>query len=89
MVQHLLTTSSSLFLPIHLASSSRHTLQSTYIILLKPFSTRHACGFTVTRLQFYVYEIARCRRGLNDWVYEKAQKEAAKEKAKKAASGSK
>ncbi|KAJ1033540.1 hypothetical protein NDA13_001529 [Ustilago tritici] len=43
----------------------------------------------VTRLQFYVYEIARCRRGLNDWVYEKAQKEAAKEKAKKAAESSK
>lgn len=36
----------------------------------------------VTRLQFYVYEIARCRRGLNDWIYDKAQKEAAKEKAK-------
>ncbi|SOV06134.1 related to DUF757 domain protein [Ustilago sp. UG-2017a] len=43
----------------------------------------------VTRLQFYVYEIARCRRGLNDWVCEKAQKEAAKEKAKKAAESSK
>ncbi|CAO1628040.1 unnamed protein product [Parajaminaea phylloscopi] len=36
----------------------------------------------VTRLQFYVYEIARNRRGLNDWVYEKAQKEAAAKKAK-------
>ncbi|KAN0061448.1 hypothetical protein ACQY0O_006295 [Thecaphora frezii] len=36
----------------------------------------------VTRMQFYVYEIARCRRGLNDWIYEKALKEAAKEAAK-------
>ncbi|SNX82407.1 related to DUF757 domain protein [Melanopsichium pennsylvanicum] len=43
----------------------------------------------VTRLQFYVYEIARCRRGLNDWVYEKAQKEAAREKANKTAQSSK
>lgn len=30
-------------------------------------------------MQFYVYEIARNRRGLNDWVYEKAQEEARKE----------
>ncbi|CAO1618704.1 unnamed protein product [Sympodiomycopsis kandeliae] len=40
----------------------------------------------VTRLQFYVYEIARNRRGLNDWIYEKAQKEAAEAAAKKKAS---
>lgn len=40
---------------------------------------------TVTRLQFYVYEIARNRRGLNDWVFEKAQKEAAEAAAKKKA----
>lgn len=33
----------------------------------------------VTRMQFYAYEIARNRRGLNDWVYEKAQEEAKKE----------
>ncbi|PWN36019.1 DUF757-domain-containing protein [Meira miltonrushii] len=33
----------------------------------------------VTRMQFYVYEIARNRRGLNDWVYDKAQEEARKE----------
>ncbi|KAK0544028.1 D-lactate ferricytochrome c oxidoreductase [Tilletia horrida] len=38
----------------------------------------------VMRMQFYVFEIARNRRGLNDWVYQKAQKEAAKEAAKKA-----
>ncbi|PWN95093.1 DUF757-domain-containing protein [Tilletiopsis washingtonensis] len=37
----------------------------------------------VTRMQFYVYEIARNRRGLNDWVRTKAQKEAEEEKAKK------
>ncbi|WFD44992.1 hypothetical protein MPSI1_003668 [Malassezia psittaci] len=28
----------------------------------------------MTRFQFYVFEIARCRRGMNDWVYEQAQK---------------
>ncbi|KAI7081458.1 hypothetical protein KC352_g41325 [Hortaea werneckii] len=27
------------------------------------------------RMQFYAIEIARNRAGLNDWVYEKAQKE--------------
>lgn len=35
----------------------------------------------VLRLQFYVFEIARCRRGLNDWIWEKEQKE--KRKAEK------
>lgn len=30
----------------------------------------------VTRFQFYVFEIARCRRGMNDWVYDQAHKEA-------------
>ncbi|KAK0611791.1 putative polysaccharide biosynthesis protein, partial [Immersiella caudata] len=29
----------------------------------------------VPRMQFYAIEIARNRKGLNDWVYEKAQKE--------------
>ncbi|KAL9937390.1 hypothetical protein V8E36_003799 [Tilletia maclaganii] len=38
----------------------------------------------VLRLQFYVFEIARNRRGFNDWVYDKAQKEKAKEAARKA-----
>jgi hypothetical protein len=33
-------------------------------------------------MQFYVYEIARNRRGLNDWVRTTAQKEAEEEKAK-------
>lgn len=33
----------------------------------------------VTRMQFYAYEIARNRRGLNDWVYEKAKQEEEKE----------
>ncbi len=42
----------------------------------------------VTRLQFYVYEIARCRRGLNDWVYERPPEGSCKEKAKKAQSKS-
>ncbi|WFD34853.1 D-lactate dehydrogenase (cytochrome) [Malassezia cuniculi] len=28
----------------------------------------------VTRFQFYIIEIARCRRGMNDWVYENAHK---------------
>lgn len=37
----------------------------------------------VLRLQFYVFEIARCRRGLNDWIWEKEQKEKAKAKAEK------
>lgn len=36
-------------------------------------------SYSVTRMQFYAYEIARNRRGLNDWVYEKAQEEAKKE----------
>ncbi|PSR88795.1 duf757 domain-containing protein [Coniella lustricola] len=31
----------------------------------------------VPRMQFYAVEIARNRKGLNDWVYEKAQAEAA------------
>lgn len=30
----------------------------------------------VPRMQFYAIEIARNRAGLNDWIYEKAQKEA-------------
>ncbi|KAK4445542.1 PBDC1-like protein [Podospora aff. communis PSN243] len=34
----------------------------------------------VPRMQFYAIEIARNRKGLNDWIYEKAQKE--KEAAK-------
>lgn len=29
----------------------------------------------VPRMQFYAVEIARNRKGLNDWIYEKAQKE--------------
>jgi hypothetical protein len=33
----------------------------------------------VTRMQFYAYEIARNKRGLNDWIYEKAKEEEAKE----------
>ncbi|CEH18574.1 duf757-domain-containing protein [Ceraceosorus bombacis] len=37
----------------------------------------------VTRMQFYAYEIARNRRGLNDWVRTKAIEEAEAEKAKK------
>ncbi|WFC95672.1 D-lactate dehydrogenase (cytochrome) [Malassezia brasiliensis] len=28
----------------------------------------------LTRFQFYVFEIARCRRGMNDWVHEQALK---------------
>ncbi|WFD32701.1 D-lactate dehydrogenase (cytochrome) [Malassezia sp. CBS 17886] len=28
----------------------------------------------LTRFQFYVFEIARCRRGMNNWVYEDARK---------------
>ncbi|EXJ81376.1 hypothetical protein A1O3_07667 [Capronia epimyces CBS 606.96] len=31
----------------------------------------------VVRMQFYAIEIARNRAGLNDWIYEHAQKEAA------------
>lgn len=31
------------------------------------------------RMQFYAIEISRNRAGLNDWIYEKAQKEARKE----------
>ncbi|EHY52399.1 hypothetical protein HRR83_009265 [Exophiala dermatitidis] len=31
----------------------------------------------VIRMQFYAIEIARNRAGLNDWIYERAQKEAA------------
>ncbi|KAK3346606.1 polysaccharide biosynthesis-domain-containing protein [Lasiosphaeria hispida] len=33
----------------------------------------------VPRMQFYAIEIARNRNGLNDWVYEQAQKEKAEE----------
>lgn len=29
----------------------------------------------VPRMQFYAVEIARNRKGLNDWIYEKAQAE--------------
>jgi hypothetical protein len=29
------------------------------------------------RMQFYAVEIARNRAGLNDWIYERAKKEAA------------
>jgi len=32
----------------------------------------------VIRMQFYAIEIARNRAGLNDWIYESAQKEAGK-----------
>lgn len=35
----------------------------------------------VPRMQFYAIEIARNRDGLNDWIFEKAQKEAAEAKA--------
>ncbi len=31
------------------------------------------------RMQFYAIEVARNRAGLNDWIYEQAQKEAKKE----------
>lgn len=34
----------------------------------------------VPRMQFYAVEIARNRKGLNDWIYEKAQAEAAAKK---------
>ncbi|KDN48480.1 DUF757-domain-containing protein [Tilletiaria anomala UBC 951] len=36
----------------------------------------------VLRLQFYCFEIARCRRGLNDWIWDKEQAEKAKQKGK-------
>jgi len=36
---------------------------------------------TVPRMQFYAIEIARNRNGLNDWIFEKAQKEAAEAKS--------
>lgn len=36
----------------------------------------------VPRMQFYAIEIARNRNGLNDWIYEKNQKEQAVAKAK-------
>ncbi|KIH91062.1 hypothetical protein SPBR_02038 [Sporothrix brasiliensis 5110] len=35
---------------------------------------------TVPRMQFYAVEIARNRKGLNDWIYEKAQAEKAAKK---------
>merc|ERR1711977_356821 len=35
----------------------------------------------VPRMQFYAIEIARNRNGLNDWIFEKAQKEAAEAKS--------
>jgi Polysaccharide biosynthesis len=38
--------------------------------------TQHNTIF-VLRIQFYVFEIARCRRGLNDWIWTKAKEEAA------------
>ncbi|CAG7563291.1 unnamed protein product [Fusarium equiseti] len=34
----------------------------------------------VPRMQFYAFEIARNRAGLNDWIYEQAQAEKAKSK---------
>jgi len=34
----------------------------------------------VPRMQFYAIEIARNRAGLNDWIYEQHQKEAAEKK---------
>lgn len=30
--------------------------------------------WVVPRMQFYAIEIARNREGLNDWIYEQAQK---------------
>lgn len=36
--------------------------------------TQHGTIF-VPRMQFYAVEIARNRKGLNDWIYEKAQAE--------------
>ena len=36
----------------------------------------------VTRFQFYVFEIARCRRGMNDWVFQQARKEKSENAAK-------
>ncbi|KAF3762069.1 hypothetical protein M406DRAFT_53381 [Cryphonectria parasitica EP155] len=41
--------------------------------------TEHGTIF-VPRMQFYAVEIARNRKGLNDWIYEKAQAEAAGKK---------
>ncbi|KAH6667095.1 DUF757 domain-containing protein [Plectosphaerella plurivora] len=38
--------------------------------------TQHETIF-VPRMQFYAVEIARNRKGLNDWIYEKAQAEKA------------
>lgn len=35
-------------------------------------------------MQFYAVEIARNRAGLNDWIYEKANPEKAKEEAEAA-----
>ncbi|KAF5868232.1 putative duf757 domain-containing protein [Botrytis fragariae] len=35
----------------------------------------------VPRMQFYAYEIARNRKGLNDWIYEKEHPEAEKKAA--------
>ncbi|KAF7853945.1 hypothetical protein EAF04_010611 [Stromatinia cepivora] len=35
----------------------------------------------VPRMQFYAYEIARNRKGLNDWIYEKEHPEAKKKTA--------
>lgn len=37
----------------------------------------------VPRMQFYAVEIARNRAGLNDWIYEQAQKEKAEAEASK------
>ncbi|CCC14171.1 unnamed protein product [Sordaria macrospora k-hell] len=38
----------------------------------------------VPRMQFYAVEIARNRAGLNDWVYEEAEKERKKAKGSSA-----
>ncbi|CZR55939.1 probable DUF757 domain protein [Phialocephala subalpina] len=40
----------------------------------------------VPRMQFYAIEIARNKSGLNDWIYENNQKEAAEKKAQTAES---
>lgn len=52
------------------------------------FKMAHSLIFTVTRIQFYAFEIARNRLGLNDGAHEIAKAEAekeAKEKVEKAA----
>lgn len=42
--------------------------------------TDKLCHGAVPRMQFYAVEIARNRKGLNDWIYEKAQAEKAAKK---------